>query len=351
MNKTVKSQRTFVNKKITELEPLYHSPKNKIHLTKHFNFVKENQSSRKNGIHLYKLDFSRISNKVNNNFNEKNLSHSISTPKIKLKTKINSIIKEFSTYGSNKTNNVINKSNSLYHSRLDLKFTLTNIKHTSNTQNPFWSQEETIQEMKDKYNYSISYTSLKQEDSNKEINKNNFKKLLMRDFGILRDNQYRSKQLYNRENDLLTHLDEIKHDNNNLNKLCRLELDNYYKNRLKKKETSSKRIANEIKEMDCPGYEAITVPLRSSSLGGKINYLNLERKIKVFHIKKYNYDVDNDDLGVKNLSKLKKTLQKISIDSMKSNSKVLPKFIKGKVRNQTIKKYRSLLGMYFGLSE
>ena len=274
--------------------------------------------------------------------------------KISIKSKVNSIIRDYTKANlKDKSKHFQNRNK---YSRSDERFASVHTPRINKDQldNCFFSHDETEKEMNDKFKSCVGgYNFLKKEENN-NLSQQNFRQILIRDFGIIKANDFkpsqleRSKQLYNKQSDIDNDFSPLIFKNQNLNELCRKQIDNYYKRRLEKKEANSKRIADEIREMICPDYEEIIVQPRSKSVGGKINYLNLERKIKVFHISKYTFDINNDDLGIKNLPKLKTNLKNISERSLKRSIKIVPKFIKGKVKDNTIKKYRSLFGMFFG---
>ena len=212
---------------------------------------------------------------------------------------------------------------------------------------------ETTQEMIDKY--IIGTRSVYRKDLQPaQINRKNFKKLLIRDFGLIREDDVqkeqieRSKMMYYKENEFNEKKKITIKKSISTNDLCRRSLEQYYTHRIINKKERSQSIANEIRELDCGEYQTVKHK-NSKCLTKYVNYHNLNRKIKIHNIEKYTYDLESDDIGIKNLTKLKREIKKVSVEAMKYTSKVTPKFIKGKVKPDTIKKYRSLLGLFFGI--
>ena len=258
------------------------------------------------------------------------------TKKIKLNKKIHRIISELrdNTTPRKNTQLLSSKTN---HSLLSIK-----------------EKHVTTQEMIDKY---INGTrNVYRKDLNPaQINRKNFKQLLIRDFGLVREDDVqkdqieRSKMMYYKENEFNEKKKTIRIKKSiSMSDMCKKSLDHYYTHRIMTKKERSLSIANEIRELDCGGYQTVKHK-NSNCLTKFVNYHNLNRKIKVHNIEKYTYDLESDDLGIRNLSKLKSDIKKVSIEAMKYTSRVTPKFIKGKVKPETIKKYRSLLGLFFGL--
>ena len=260
------------------------------------------------------------------------------TKKIKLNKKINRIISEL------RNNTTPRKNTQLLFSKTNHSLPSIHIKEIS----------ETTKEMIDKY---INGTrSVYRKDLNpSQINRKNFKKLLIRDFGLVREDDVqkeqieRSKMMYYKENEFNEKRKKIIIKKSiSMNDMCKMSLDHYYTHRIMTKKERSLSIANEIRELDCGGYQTVKHK-NSKCLTKFVNYHNLNRKIKLHNIEKYTYDLESDDLGIRNLSKLKRDIKKVSVEAMKYTSRVTPKFIKGKVKPETIKKYRSLLGLFFGL--
>lgn len=325
-----------------QLSVLYQKSKPVSSITK--SSAKRNFSQTSMGFYQPKINYSLV---------QKISRTTLNSSKMLLKSKINSILRDYKKPTIKDSNKLLQNRNK--YSRSNQRFaslaTPRIIKDQCNS--CFFSHEETEKEMNDKFKSCTNNLSLLKKEENNNLSQKNFRQILIRDFGIIKASDFqpsqleRSKQLYNKQSDFDSDYIQV-FKKQNLNELCRQQIDNYYKRRLEKKEANSKRIADEIREMICPDYEEIIVQPRSKSVGGKINYQNLERKIKVFHISKYTFDIDNDDLGIKNLPKLKTNLKNISKRSLKRSIKIVPKFIKGKVKDNTIKKYRSLFGMFFG---
>lgn len=315
--------------------------------------------------------------------NDNSSSNSIKSSKIKLskiKKQFNVYFRNSSSYQSSSVS-LLQKSNSMLTSRTDFKKTLKdkirrimfdlkdkpspkkNGNIYSRTALSFSSPRmrndnkftEISQEMTDKYILGTGNVYAKDLNPSK-ISKKNFKNLLIRDFGIIKDysqreNIERSRLMYIRENEF----NQEKIDGKNflkkslsLGEICKKSLAHYYDYRLLKETNKSKSISKEIQFMNFPEYQKIDSKGTRNKLK-VVNYHNLERKIKVYNIEKYTYDIDNDDLGIKNLPKLKKQLKNIAAEAIKHTGKVRPKFVKGKVKAETIKKYRSLLGLFFGI--
>ena len=355
-----KTQDNFFHKDLINSERNFQTPRNVLNSSKQLSVLYHKnkpisnikKSSAKRNFSQTSMGFYQP--KTNYPLLQKTSRTTLNSSKTLLKSKVNSIIRDYKKVNINDNNKHFQNRNR--NSCSNERFASLNTPRINKDQldNCFFSHDETEKEMNDKFKSCTgNYSFLKKEDTN-NLNQKNFRQILIRDFGIIKASDFkpsqleRSKQLYNKQSYLDNDIISLRFKKQNLNELCRKQIDNYYKRRLEKKEANSKRIADEIREMICPNYEEIIVQPRSKSVGGKINYLNLERKIKVFHISKYTFDINNDDLGVKNLPKLKTNLKNISERSLKSSIKIVPKFIKGKVKNNTIKKYRSLFGMFFG---
>ena len=328
------------------LKKMYNSPSPSIKF--------DNSSS--NSTKSSKIKLSKIKKQFNGYFRNSSSyqSSSVSLPqnnnsmltsktnfKKKLKDKIRRIIFDVKDKPSPKKNGNI-------YSRTTLSFSSPRMRNN----NKF---TEISQEMTDKY--ILGTGNVYPKDLNPtQISKKNFKNLLIRDFGIIKDhsqreNIERSKMMYMRENEFnqekINGKDFLK-KSLSLSEICKNSLAHYYNYRLIKERNKSKSISKEIQFMNCPEYQNIDCKETRNRMN-VVNYHNLDRKIKVYNIEKYTYDIDNDDLGIKNLPKLKKQLKYISAEAIKHTGKVHPKFVKGKVKAETIKKYRSLLGLFFGI--
>lgn len=359
-----KTQDNFFLKDLINSEQTLQTPQKNLDSNKQINILyQKNKPISELKKSPLKRNFSRTSMgffqlKPNTSLLQKTSRTTLNSSKTILKSKVDSIIRNYRKSTRKDNNSYL--QNRIKYSRSNKRIASLSTPRVNQNQldSCFFSHDETEKEMNDKYISCVgSYNFFKKDEGNHNLSQKNFRQILIRDFGIIKGNDLkpsqleRSKQLYNKQSDLDIDFTILKyHKKQNLNELCKKQIDNYYRRRMEKKEANSKRIADEIREMICPDYEEIVVQPRSKSVGGKINYINLERKIKVFHISKYTFDINNDDLGVKNLPKLKTNLKNISEKSLKQSIKIIPKFIKGKVKNNTIKKYRSLFGMFFGIS-
>ena len=284
------------------------------------------------------------------------------------------------------------KKENLYKNKKYVKFRVKNIINELDKSYSF----RKLLNQKNKEFYNIQNKNQKNFlNKSKSINNfSNFRKNIMRDFGISNLNSKKnlidiSKKNYFDFNYLLINknielenkiiniskkFDELKNkeeyeinynnnqnNNNNqnknhlikeidYNKLSKQCLNEFYKLKSLKRKNDNISKFNEIKNLDCSDYEDLNLINKETILKknlGLISNKNLNRIIKVFNINKYNFDLENDDLGDKNIKLLKNNLKNIELLVHSKFNEKQPKFIKERLRNETIKKFRSLSGELF----
>ena len=190
-----------------------------------------------------------------------------------------------------------------------------------------------------KKNYiDFNYLLIKQKKELENLIINNSKK-----FDELKNKE--EHKIYNNNNNNNNNNNLIKEiDNNKLSKQC---LNEFYKLKSMKRKKNNILKFNEIKNLDCPDYEDLNLINKETILRknlGLFSHKNLNRIIKIFNINKFNFDLDNDDLGDKNIKLLKTNLKNIELIIHSKSNEKQPKFVKEKLKNETIKKFRSLNG-------
>ena len=79
-----------------------------------------------------------------------------------------------------------------------------------------------------------------------------------------------------------------------------------------------------------------------------VSQKNLNRKIKLYNIENFCFDYEDDVLCEKNAPLLKELLKSCEVDVLRKTSNFKPKFLKPKLRNNTIRKFSGLCGNFFG---
>ena len=279
------------------------------------------------------------------------------------------------------------KKENLYKNKKYVKFRVKNIINELDKSYSF----RKLLNQKNKEFYNIQNKNQKNFlNKSKSINNfSNFRKNIMRDFGISNLNSKRNlidiskknyfdfnyllinknKELENKILNISKKFDELKnkeeheinynnnnHNNQNknhlikeidYNKLSKQCLNEFYKLKSIKRKNDNILKFNEIKNLDCPDYEDLNLINKETILRknlGLFSHKNLNRIIKIFNINKFNFDLDNDDLGDKNIKLLKTNLKNIELIIHSKSNEKQPKFIKERLRNETIKKFRSLNG-------
>ena len=170
---------------------------------------------------------------------------------------------------------------------------------------------------------------------------------------LIINNSKKFDELKNKEEHKIYNNNNNNNNNNNLikeidyNKLSKQCLNEFYKLKSMKRKKNNILKFNEIKNLDCPDYEDLNLINKETILRknlGLFSHKNLNRIIKIFNINKFNFDLDNDDLGDKNIKLLKTNLKNIELIIHSKSNEKQPKFIKEKLKNETIKKFRSLNG-------
>lgn len=127
----------------------------------------------------------------------------------------------------------------------------------------------------------------------------------------------------------------------------------YEEETLKKIKLNSKEISEAILHLDSKEYQKFhssseRFKVANSNLPS-INCANLERKIKIYNISKYHFDLDTDDLCEKNGTLLKKLLSQNEEVNTKLRYLGKPSYIKHRLKNSTIQKYAGFSGTFFGI--
>ena len=279
------------------------------------------------------------------------------------------------------------KKENLYKNKKYVKFRVKNI---INELNKSYSFRKLLNPKNNNFNNIHNKNEKSFLNKSKSLNNfSNFRKNIMRDFGISNLNSKRNlidiskknyfdfnyllinknKELENKILNISKKFDELKnkeeheinYNNNNINnqnknhlikeidynKLSKQCLNEFYKLKSIKRKNDNILKFNEIKNLDCSDYEDLNLidkeTISKKNLG-LISNKNLNRIIKIFNINKYNFDLENDDLGDKNIKLLKNNLKNIELLVHSKSKEKQPKFIKERLKNETIKKFRSLSG-------
>ena len=118
------------------------------------------------------------------------------------------------------------------------------------------------------------------------------------------------------------------------------------KKRIKK---LSNDLADSIYEINDYPYEEFNTSYSRDKIG-EINLHNLSRARKINIIKKYIYNLDDDDLLLHNPKKLKEEIQKVQIDCNKNNYRTDYNFsfLRKHLRIETIRKFKCIKDSQFG---
>lgn len=81
----------------------------------------------------------------------------------------------------------------------------------------------------------------------------------------------------------------------------------------------------------------------------QFNRKNLEKNIKMIEINNLKFDEENDDLIVHNIPKLKQIVEDSSAEAKLRLQHFQPMFVKQNFKSQTIKRFKSASGNYFGV--
>ena len=128
-------------------------------------------------------------------------------------------------------------------------------------------------------------------------------------------------------------------------------LNKYYEYRTKKKVDIANQIADEILDLNCDEYEELKCISGIVNCSTKLlSEKNLKRKIKLHNIEQKHFDYENDLICEKNVPLLKTLLKTSEIETVAKTKNVLPKFLKKKLKNTTIKKFSGLCGKFFGVN-
>ena len=140
-------------------------------------------------------------------------------------------------------------------------------------------------------------------------------------------------------------------ENNKTKKKIKVKgaLDEYYKYKKQKQIKRSEQISKELLHINCGEYE----PVRKKNGELKcttriVSQKNLNRKIKLYNIENFCFDYEDDVLCEKNAPLLKELLKSCEVDVLRKTSNFKPKFLKPKLRNNTIRKFSGLCGNFFG---
>ena len=140
-------------------------------------------------------------------------------------------------------------------------------------------------------------------------------------------------------------------ENNKTKKKIKVKgaLDEYYKFKKQKQIKRSEQISKELLHINCGEYE----PVRKKNGELKcttriVSQKNLNRKIKLYNIENFCFDYEDDVLCEKNAPLLKELLKSCEVDVLRKTSNFQPKFLKPKLRNNTIRKFSGLCGNFFG---
>ena len=301
---------TFITNK-SKIFPNINEHKKKENLYKNKKYVKFRVKNIINELNK-SYSFRKLLNPKNNNFNNvQNKNEKSFLNKSKSLNNFSNfrknIMRDFGISNLNSKRNLIDISKKNY---FDFNYLLIN--KNIELENKILNISKKFDELKNKEEYEINYNNIQNNNNNQ--NKNHLIK-------------------------------EI--DYNKLSKQC---LNEFYKLKSIKRKNDNISKFNEIKNLDCSDYEDLNLINKETILKknlGLISNKNLNRIIKVFNINKYNFDLENDDLGDKNIKLLKNNLKNIELLVHSKSNEKQPKFIKERLRNETIKKFRSLSGELF----
>ena len=302
------------------------------------------------------LSFITNKSKIFPNIKEYKKKENLNKNKTYLKFRVNNIINELSkSYSYKKLLNPKNNFNNKFNHNENKKH--KSFLNKSNSLNNFSNFRKNI--IRDFSISNLSSESLKYNQIN--ISKKNYidfnyllinkKKELEK---IIINNARKFDEIKNKEEHKINNINN--NNNNNFvkeidyNKLSKQCLNEFYKFKSMKIKNNTILKFNEIKNLDCSDYEDLNLINKETILRknlGLFSHKNLNRIIKIFNINKFNFDLDNDDLGDKNIKLLKTNLKKIELLVHSKSNEKQPKFIKEKLRNETIKKFRSLSGDLF----
>ena len=178
---------------------------------------------------------------------------------------------------------------------------------------------------------------------------------LKKNYVNYKNNLYYNNYNENNENvDDILNLNNINNKNNNISIITPeyfLQKQNEYKN-YKKNEYSkhSKILAESILKMDALPYENLKqIKKKRIEING-YNQNNLNRKIKLYNIVHNLRDYDNDDLleyDIKELKNFIKNAESEYYNRIKNNEH--QPFLKRRLNDKTLGKFKTIKGMYFGI--
>ena len=254
----------------------------------------------------------------------------------------------------------VNKLNNSLNFREKISSIVNEVKNKPKKRNKSSFFDKTSKEM----SFLLSLKMFKISDSKSNIfEKKNIKKMILRDHGIYNSNEKniieRSNKLYNNEDNIIAskkikeELDKLNYSfylknndfiYNSFEYLCKKCLDNYYNRKIKRNKKKAKSLLNGISNLDCNEYEQLN---KNNLLHNNlICYNNLNRKIRIYNINKNKVDFENDDLLSKNIKELKRRIKQINYDIYIKGQSLTPKFVKKKLKDKTLKKYRGLNGVF-----
>ena len=144
-----------------------------------------------------------------------------------------------------------------------------------------------------------------------------------------------------------SHKTEIKNENSE-KKLLRVKKEHNDKEQKKIMQRSSDYV-NSIYEINDYPYEEFDA-LYSKERQGLISHHNLSRAIKINTINKYIYDLEDDDLLLHDIKKLKKEITKVQIECNKNNYRTNynMSFLRKNLKKETIRKFNNIKDSRFG---
>lgn len=122
---------------------------------------------------------------------------------------------------------------------------------------------------------------------------------------------------------------------------------NYFFKKKEQMERNIRQFSKEIINMDCDQYESLNG--KKKKLTNKINMNNLERTIKIYSISKNKFDDENDDLVLKNISKLKVLIKESEEEVLQKLKNYTPMFMKTIFRSKTMSRFKAASGNNFGI--
>jgi len=131
-------------------------------------------------------------------------------------------------------------------------------------------------------------------------------------------------------------------------KLLRVKKEHNDKEQKKIMQRSSDYV-NSIYEINDYPYEEFDA-LYSKGRQGLISHHNLSRAIKINTINKYIYDLEDDDLLLHDIKKLKKEITKVQIECNKNNYRTNynMSFLRKNLKKETIRKFNNIKDSRFG---